>query len=427
MPGFPERLRFRLRDDYPDKAIRLELPDRRMWIAGGICAVMFAIFASVAWSIIVSISRHSVRDVFDLTTLLFQLFWVLGWSVGVVILGALTVFFFFYSESVRLQDGRLVHVTSLGALKVIAEYNLARIRNLRLENAGGENTVRIRFDYDEGSNGLGDTMSRDAARVIVDRIKEAGQLDPIRLKPDPTDERIRLKPDPTDEGIRLKPDPTKSEEESPSILSLSGLALIGANLVPLAGVLLFGWDLASVMVLFWAESVVIGFYTALKMAIVGNVLALVAVPFFVGHFGGFLAGHFLLIYSFFIRGADATGPAPGAWEALRGIFIPIWPALAALFISHGQSFVENFLGRGEYARTTMKDLMTAPYNRIVVMQLALIFGGWIIILLKNPVPALALLVLFKIVLDFTAHRKEHSSSRSTIPPPEARSTPGELL
>ena len=53
-------------------------------------------------------------------------------------------------------------------------------------------------------------------------------------------------------------------------MSLSGLALIGANLVPLAGVLFLGWDLASVIVLFWAESAVIGFYTALKMAIVGK-------------------------------------------------------------------------------------------------------------------------------------------------------------
>jgi hypothetical protein len=56
----------------------------------------------------------------------------------------------------------------------------------------------------------------------------------------------------------------------------------------------------------------------------------------------------------------------------------------------------------------MKELMTAPYNRIVVMQLALIFGGWAIMLLNSPVPALALLVVFKTALDFTAHRKEHS-------------------
>ena len=84
--------------------------------------------------------------------------------------------------------------------------------------------------------------------------------------------------------------------------------------------------------------------------------------------------------------------------------------MAALFISHGISFVDNFLGRREYEDTTMKVLMTAPYNRIIVMQLALIFGGWIILLLKSPVPALALLIVLKTALDFTAHRKEHGQS-----------------
>ena len=59
------------------------------------------------------------------------------------------------------------------------------------------------------------------------------------------------------------------------------------------------------------------------------------------------------------------------------------------------------------------------------MQLALIFGGWIILLLKSPVPALALLVLFKTMLDFTAHRKAHTapglSSRPARRQPLARS------
>ena len=134
-----------------------------------------------------------------------------------------------------------------------------------------------------------------------------------------------------------------------------------------------------------------------------------------------MALHFLLIYELFVRGAFATGPAPAAREALYAIFAPLWASLAALFISHGVSFVDNFLGRREYVGTTMNALMMAPYRRIMVMQMALIFGGWIILLLKTPVPALALLILFKTALDFTAHRKEHTSPSPWTP----RST-GEL-
>ena len=198
---------------------------------------------------------------------------------------------------------------------------------------------------------------------------------------------------------------------APPLWSLSGLALIGANLIPLAGVVLFGWDLASVLVLFWAESGVIGFYTALKMAVVGKLAAVVAVPFFIGHFGGFMAGHFLLLYSFFIRGPAAAGPEPGVRAALLAIFVPLWTSIAGLAISHGVSFVENFLTRREYAGATMKGLMTAPYSRITVMQLTLIFGGWVILLLGSPVPALALLVVLKTAVDFSAHNAEHRRIR----------------
>ena len=397
----PGRIRFRLQDDAAG-ATPLDFPERRMWPAGLVVGGMFAIFAGVAWTMIARIAESSVDDVFDLMFVLFEGFWLLGWSVGVVILGALAVLLFFYGESTRLQGGRLVRVPRLGPLKIIIDYELARMRNVRLENAGS--SVRIRFDYDEGTAGVGDSMPRADGERLVNRIQKAvawagSAADTTSAAP--------AHEAPTQEAPR--PGPAEANVPAPSVMSPSGLALIGANLVPLAGVLFFGWDLAGVIVLFWAESAVIGFYTALKMAVVGKLMALLAVPFFVGHFGGFMAGHFLFIDAFFVRGVDATGPAPGAREALQSIFDPLWFSLAGLFISHGVSFYDNFLGRREYAHATMNALMVTPYNRIIVMQLALIFGGWIILLLMNPMPALALLVLLKTALDFTAHRTEHSS------------------
>jgi hypothetical protein len=341
--------------------------------------------------------------VFDLTFVLFEGFWLLGWSVAVVILGALTVLVFFYDESARLQDGRLVHVPRLGPLKIFIEYDLARIGNVSLEDAGND-TVRIRFDYAGGSNGLGDAMPRADAERLVRTIRNAAvAAGSVMDTPPPAAAPEAPRP----KGPPAAPEP--ADAPPPSLTSPSGLALIAANLVPLAGVLFFGWDLASVIVLFWAESAVIGFYTALKMAVVGKFAALAMVPFFIGHFGGFMALHFLLIYELFVRGAFARGPAPPAGQALVAVFGPLWLSLAALFISHGVSFVDNFLGRREYAGATMKGLMMAPYGRIMVMQIALIFGGWIILLLKSPVPALALLIVFKTALDFTAHRKEHGA------------------
>ena len=71
--------------------------------------------------------------------------------------------------------------------------------------------------------------------------------------------------------------------------------LIFANLVPVAGTLFFGWRLSDVMVLYWAESAIIGFFNLCKIAVIGRWFALLAGPFFLGHFGGFMAVHFLFI------------------------------------------------------------------------------------------------------------------------------------
>ena len=44
------------------------------------------------------------------------------------------------------------------------------------------------------------------------------------------------------------------------------LALVISNSVPLFGAIFWNWDIASILILFWLENVVIGFYTLLKIA-----------------------------------------------------------------------------------------------------------------------------------------------------------------
>jgi hypothetical protein len=88
--------------------------------------------------------------------------------------------------------------------------------------------------------------------------------------------------------------------------------------------------------------------------------------------------------------------------------VPLWPALAALFVSHGVSFAVNFIARREYVGETLTGLMSAPYKRIIVMQLTIIFGGWILLAVKSPTPALVLLILLKLAVDVHAHKREHS-------------------
>jgi hypothetical protein len=62
--------------------------------------------------------------------------------------------------------------------------------------------------------------------------------------------------------------------------------------------------------------------------------------------------------------------------------------------------------------------MAAPYSRVVVLHLAILFGGWGVMALGSPMPLLLLLIAGKIALDVSAHIKEH---RKLAPTVEAKS------
>jgi hypothetical protein len=382
-------LRTRLTLTEEGDATPIELPRRGGGAAGLIVAGMFVVFAAVWVIAIRGLDASGMRSVGDLAGLLFRLFWILGWSIGVAVLGVLTVLFLFYRESLYLAGGRLLSVPRIGPLRMVAEYDLAGVRNVRMEPE--KDGVRVRFDYGEGSRSLGGVMPPAQAERIVAAIRAAA----------PAMSRTIGAPEPARkvEAEPLEPPPRGS-----------ALALVVANLVPLAGVLLAGWRLDQVMVLFWAESAIVAVYTLAKMALVGRWLAIPAGVFFLGHFGAFMAIHFLFVYEIFVRGVHATGREPPLAQALSGVFVPLWPALLALVLSHGLSFTLNFVGRGERRGATLRALMAAPYNRVVLMQLTLIFGGGLALALNDTRPALALLVALKIGADLLAHRRERAAS-----------------
>jgi Family of unknown function (DUF6498) len=371
-----------------------------MGAAAVIVAVMFIVSASVFVYMIAKLDLHNMRNISALAGTLFRLFWLLGWSLGVLVLGALAVLLCFYRESARLAGGRLVFISSLGPLKTIAEYELARMRNLRTEPDKGDG-ARVCFDYGEGGSRLGNAMPAADAERIVAALRAAM---PASAAPPPA----------APATVPQVPAPPAAEPPAAAApLPLGSVfALIAANLVPLLGVLLLGWRLDEVIVLFWAESAVIAFYTLLKIAVVGRWLAAFAGVFFVGHFGMFMAIHFLFIYEMFVRGPNTRGPEPGALEALAGIFTPLWPALLALVLSHGFSFATNFLGRREYREATVSSLMAAPYRRVVLMQFTLILGGWGVLALESPIPALVVLIVFKMAADVYSHRRERTGNES---------------
>ncbi len=206
------------------------------------------------------------------------------------------------------------------------------------------------------------------------------------------------------------------------------LALIAANAVPLFGVLFWKWNAFYIVLLYWAENLVIGFYNVLKIAFVKvgypieHLGKLFMIPFFMVHYGGFTAIHGFFILAIFSKGEKGPPMGGESWpcffvflqlllNVVRYIIQIIPPAvkLAALslFASHGVSFVYNYLYKGEYARTNMHTLMGQPYARIVVMHVAIIAGGFLTMMLGSPAGLLIILIGLKTIIDVKLHLREH--------------------
>jgi hypothetical protein len=213
--------------------------------------------------------------------------------------------------------------------------------------------------------------------------------------------------------------------------SLPLLALLAANSIPLAGVMFLGWDVFSIVILYWAENLAIGFYNVLKMVFVkvdfpkDHLGKLFFIPFFCVHFGGFTAAHGLFILLIFKKGSGDLmneNPWPCFFVFLQLLFnvikqvYAIIPAdmkyaLLGLFISHGISFVYNYFLKGEYEREKINSLMAKPYKRVIVLHVTVLVGGFLSLALGEPAAILFVLVVLKTVLDVNFHLRERRSSR----------------
>jgi hypothetical protein len=182
-------------------------------------------------------------------------------------------------------------------------------------------------------------------------------------------------------------------------------ALVASNAMPLVGVLVLGWDLYGVMVLYWAENVIVGLYNVLKMLRVGGRREAPRVEFFCIHYGMFMVVHFVFVTLLF--GADHVAVFPGLHAVLVAL-APVADGVAAIFISHGISYYVDFLRGREYERTTVDQQMFAPYRRMIVLHVTLIAGGWIIMTIGAPIGALVVFVVIKTGLDARAHLRERA-------------------
>jgi hypothetical protein len=281
--------------------------------------------------------------------------------------------------------------------------------------------------------------------------------------------------------------------------SRSAILLVVANLIPLFGVLFLGWSLWTILVLYWVENGIVGFWNIPKLLLAqgsfvptmpelpdaaaraatgGNASAAAQLQaawqraraaqiqaaatgadgapaqapalgrarvfgqpvggsagraglaiFFLMHYGIFWLVHGLFIFllpTFFGAGigpvceiSDELPNPLGVDPAGCGFGELVWSNVViagiALFISHGASFLFNYIGRGEYLTASPMGQMGAPYGRVVVLHLTIIFGTFIVAGLGAPIGPLLILVVLKTALDLGLHLRERRKADARVP------------
>lgn len=269
--------------------------------------------------------------------------------------------------------------------------------------------------------------------------------------------------------------------------SRSAIVLLAANAIPLIGVLFFGWSLLTILVLYWLENGIVGFWNVLKINLArGSFLptlpempesaALAATRdptqaaalraawtqarqqqalqtqaatvgsgpiasigrlglslFFTLHYGLFWLVHGIFIFALpmFAGGFAGSGAFPGTDPCFDAGDFPIacqsggafgevvWSSVligaVALFLSHGASFLFNYIGRGEYLTASPSGQMAAVYGRVVVLHLTIIFGAFLVAALGAPIGALLVFVVLKTAFDLGLHLRERRKADDRIP------------
>ncbi len=205
-------------------------------------------------------------------------------------------------------------------------------------------------------------------------------------------------------------------------LRASGVMLLVSNIVPIVGVLALGWEIYPLVLLFWLENVLVGIFhvARLLLAVPSDkrqwLVKGFLIPFFCVHYGLFTFVHGVFVVGVF-GGAFQRGEAPLNLPEIARQGVAAYRlgwGVAALAVSHGASFCINYLGHGEYQRADLSRLMHQPYSRVVVLHVAIVLGGFLMMVLQSPTVGLLALVILKVMVDLQAHLREHSSGAAAV-------------
>jgi hypothetical protein len=204
--------------------------------------------------------------------------------------------------------------------------------------------------------------------------------------------------------------------------AVSIITLVAANSIPLLGVILLGWRVFPILLIYWIENLIVGLFNVLRMLFADPDQRLMwfakvfMVPFFCLHYGLFTTVHGAFIFTIF--GDSTVSHSHGLLPGVAMVSAAVRAnganfAVLALFMSHFVSFVWNYMLGGEYRNVSLPVLMAQPYQRVLVLHLVILLGGLAAQLLGSPMYAVAVLVAIKTALDVAAHNRERAKLGAT--------------
>lgn len=399
-------------------------------VAALVIVGLIAILLSGIW---LSTFNHALEtwaeadNLFILAAALFLTCWLIGWSIGTFL--ALVAFFMMLSGRlvVLVHSGRMEAMIGVIGFGLKIKLRATEVLSSRLTDANSKTGRQIQIETQGGEKGnspFGRNMTEQDLAEFQSAIDRNKNIDSgLGDMPTDFDNHSKLSSKPkilSNSSLESQTKTTVSKISEPlTLTSSSTLLLIVANLVPLVGVVLFNWDLGSTMVLYWAETAIILFYTVCKGFALHKWLGLLGAVFMLAHAGAFMSMHFLFIWVIFIEGfANDTSfsgaVSSGSLKQVMNYLIALWPALLALLVSHGFSFKTNFLDKLDSLKTNTKkakqDSANNFYSRIITMHCTIIFGGGAALILGSSAFALIMLIVLKIIADVRAHLKQHATS-----------------
>jgi hypothetical protein len=205
--------------------------------------------------------------------------------------------------------------------------------------------------------------------------------------------------------------------------------LIISNLLIIFFAIIGNWPVASILFLYWVESVVIGLAVFFRLIFFDNfdinslnfnamginfnlknsfskVINIFLAIFFIFHYG-----FFHLVYLFFIFAFVFSLPGfsdNGFLFLLSPFFL-----IPLCFIIFNKLFSEIY-NSGDYVGKSFQEIMFLPYGRILPMHLTLIFGAFFFILFQSHIFILIIFLLLKTCLDIKGHIIKHEKNINKI-------------